>query len=72
MAAHQATLSAIPIMGYILRFRMPELLGVSIPTIYRWKENGTLPHPIKLTDKVIAFDVVEINNWLTAQRGKVV
>lgn len=56
---------AIPQKGYIRRFRMPELLGVSMPTIDRWVKNGTLPRPVKLTNNVTAFDAVEINRWLT-------
>jgi len=50
---------------------MPELLGVSMPTIDRWVKNGKLPRPIKLSDSVTAFDAVEINNWLAERRGKV-
>nr|DAI74193.1 MAG TPA: putative transcriptional regulator [Bacteriophage sp.] len=48
---------------------MPELLGVSLPTIDRWVKNGTLPRPVKLTDNVTAFDAVEINNWLAERRN---
>lgn len=70
MTAHHAEQSALPTIGYIRRFRMPELLGVSMPTIDRWVKNGTLPRPVKLTDNVTAFDAVEINNWLAERRGK--
>ncbi|UAN30804.1 AlpA family phage regulatory protein [Enterobacter sp. JBIWA005] len=71
-AAHLATAHlAIPATGYIRRFRMPELLGVSMPTIDRWAKNGTMPRPVKLSDNVTAFDAVEINNWLAERRGKV-
>ena len=68
MTAHNAAQSALPTTGYIRRFRMPELLGVSMD---RWVKNGTLPRPVKLTDNVTAFDAVEINNWLAERRGKV-
>ncbi|MBN3080949.1 AlpA family phage regulatory protein [Pectobacterium polaris] len=71
MVIPQATQSAIQTTRYTRHFSIPESLGVSMPTIYRWKENGTLPHPVKLTDSVIAFDVVEINNWLTTRLGEV-
>ena len=71
MMPSQTTQSAIPTTGYIHRFRMPALLGVSMPTIDRWVKNGTLPSPVKLTDNVTAFDAVEINNWLAERRGKV-
>lgn len=72
MMALQAVQSAIPTTGYIRRFRMPELLGVSMPTIDRWVKNGILPRPVKLTNNVTAFDAVEINNWLAERRGVVV
>nr|DAL11683.1 MAG TPA_asm: putative transcriptional regulator [Caudoviricetes sp.] len=71
MRASNKQPSTIPTTGYIRRFRLPELLGVSMPTIDRWVKNGTLPRPIKLTENVTAFDAVEINNWLTERRGKV-
>ncbi|MGG5962922.1 helix-turn-helix transcriptional regulator [Salmonella enterica] len=72
MTDQQANPSAIPTTGYIRRFHLPKLLGVSMPTIDRWVKNGTLPRPVKLTDKVTAFDAVEINHWLEERRGKVV
>lgn len=50
MHTSQPASSAIPTSGYIRRFRMPELLGVSMPTIDRWVKNGKLPRPIKLSD----------------------
>ena len=71
MTAHQATQSALPTTGYIRRFRMPELLGVSMPTMDRWGKNGPLPRPVKLADHVPALDAGEINNWLAERRGKV-
>ena len=70
MTASQTAQSALPTTGYIRRFRMPALLGVSMPTIDRWVKNGTLPRPVKLTNNVTAFDAVEINNWLAERRGK--
>ncbi len=61
----------IPQTGYIRRFQLPEMLGVSMPTIDRWVKNGTLPRPVKFTENVSAFDAGEINNWLAERRGKV-
>lgn len=58
----------IPTTGYIRRFRLAELLGVSVATIDRKVKNGTLPRPVKLGEKITAFDAIEINNWLTARR----
>lgn len=62
--------SSIPTTGYIRRFRLPGLLGVSMPTIDRWVKNGTLPRPVKLSNNVTAFDAVEINHWLAKRRGE--
>jgi hypothetical protein len=37
-----------------------------------WTENDILlPRPVKLGEKITAFDAVEINNWLAERRGKV-
>ena len=60
----------IPTKGYIRRFRLAELLGVSVSTIDRKVRNGSLPRPVKLGEKT-AFDAVEIHNWLAERRGKV-
>ena len=46
----------IPKKGYIRRFRLAELLGVSVSTIDRKVRNGSLPRPVKLGEKITAFD----------------
>jgi predicted DNA-binding transcriptional regulator AlpA len=53
---------------YIRRFRLPEILGVSMPTVDRWVKNGILPRPVKLSYNVTAFDAQEINRWLQERR----
>lgn len=60
----------IPKKGYIRRFRLAELLGVSVSTIDRKVRNGTLPRPVKLGEKITAFDAMEINHWLAERRGE--
>ncbi len=60
--------AALPQTGYIRRFRLAELLGVSVSTIDRKVRNGTLPKPTKLGEKITAFDAVEINRWLEERR----
>lgn len=64
-------IDTIPTKGYIRRFRLAELLGVSVSTIDRKVRNGLLPRPVKLGEKITAFDAVEIHNWLAERRGKV-
>lgn len=68
MTTTSAEKDTIPKTGYIRRFRLAEMLGVSVATIDRKVKNGTLPRPFKLSEKITAFDAVEINNWLTARR----
>ena len=59
---------SIPSIGYIRPKRLAFLLGVSEATIWRKAKNGTLPRPIKLSERVTAFDAVEINRWLAERR----
>nr|WP_315292906.1 AlpA family phage regulatory protein [Serratia proteamaculans] len=68
MTAAQKTQVAIPSTGYIRRFHLAEMLGVSVATIDRKVKNGTLPRPIKLGEKITAFNAVDINNWLASLR----
>ncbi|HCF7788047.1 helix-turn-helix transcriptional regulator [Klebsiella variicola] len=69
MATQKAAIHTIPQSGYIRRFRLAELLGVSVSTIDRKVRSGLLPRPVKLGEKITAFDAVEINNWLAERRG---
>lgn len=64
------TQSTIPTKGYIRRFHLAEMLGMSLSTLDRKVRNGTLPKPIKLGEKITAFDAVEINKWLAERRNK--
>lgn len=71
MATQNAANHTIPQSGYIRRFRLAELLGVSVSTIDRKVRNGSLPRPVKLGEKITAFDAGEIHIWLAERRGKV-
>ncbi|MEI9741698.1 MULTISPECIES: helix-turn-helix transcriptional regulator [Enterobacter cloacae complex] len=68
MKKHSLSQSAIPTTGYIRRYRLAELLGISLSTLDRKVRNGTLPKPTKLGEKITAFDAVEINKWLVERR----
>ena len=70
MTTIYAAKDTIPTAGYIRRFRLAVLLGVSVATIDRKVKNGTLPRPVKLGEKITAFDAVEINHWLAERRGE--
>ncbi|WP_423250738.1 helix-turn-helix transcriptional regulator [Enterobacter asburiae] len=42
-----------------------------VSTIDRKVRNGSLPRPVKLGEKITAFDAVEIHSWLAERREKV-
>lgn len=60
--------TAIPMTGYIRRYRLAEMLGMSLSTLDRKVRDGSLPKPTKLGEKITAFDAVEINRWLAERR----
>ena len=59
-----ASQTAIPTSGYIRPKRLAELLGVHESTIWRKVKNRTLPSPVKISERVTAFNAIEINEWL--------
>ncbi|KGD79687.1 regulatory protein [Tatumella morbirosei] len=50
------------------RFRLADALGVHVATVDRWVKAKTMPQPVKLGEKITAFDAVEINNWLAKRK----
>jgi excisionase family DNA binding protein len=44
------------------------LLNVSRATVYRWSEDGKLPH-LKLGDRCIRYEEAEVLAWLAERRG---
>lgn len=68
MKSHEEAQVVIPTNGYIRPKRLASLLGVSEATIWRKAKNGTLPRPIKLSERVTAFDAVEINAWIKSRK----
>ncbi|HBS6429158.1 AlpA family phage regulatory protein [Klebsiella quasipneumoniae subsp. quasipneumoniae] len=71
MATQNAAIHTIPQTGYIRRFRLAQHFGVHVTTVDRWVREKRIPAPVKLGEKITAFDAVEINNWLAERRGKV-
>lgn len=71
MAIQNAAIHTIPQSGYIRRFRLAQALDIHVTTVDRWVREKRIPAPVKLGEKITAFDAVEINNWLAERRGKV-
>jgi excisionase family DNA binding protein len=44
------------------------MLGVSKPTAERLHAGGKLPAPIRLLRKVVRWDAVELNEWLSRRK----
>ena len=64
------TQSKSAVYGIYRHYRASELaalLGVSVPTVWRWSKIGRLPKGRQLSPGVTAWDGVEIAEWL-AQR----
>lgn len=59
---------ALPQTGFIRRHLLANALGVHVATVDRWVKSKAMPQPVKLGEKVKAFDAVEINNWLAKRK----
>ena len=44
-----------------------ELLGISIPTLYRWRAKGTGPNYIKFGGRIL-YEKASLQNWYNSQR----
>lgn len=44
------------------------LLGVSLPTLWRWAREGHMPKPFKLGPNTTVWDADEIDAFLAARR----
>lgn len=45
------------------------LLPVSPATLWRWVKEGKFPAPIRLSDRVTAWETVKVNAWIETQAG---
>jgi len=54
--------------GFIRAKKLAPELDVSEPTLWRWlKEDPTFPKPVKLSARVTAWKLSEIQAWLDAK-----
>jgi prophage regulatory protein len=49
---------------------VPVPLPFSAPTLWRKVKNGTFPAPVKLSERVTAFNVGKVRQWLAAKEGQ--
>jgi prophage regulatory protein len=46
------------------------LIGVSIPTLYRWNKTGRFPKPIRLGPARVGFFVSDVDAWLAERKAE--
>jgi len=59
----------LPNSAYIRLPIIVSLYGVSAATIWRGVKNGTIPKPVKLTERTTAWNVGLVRNALAAKVG---
>lgn len=64
-----ANFQVMPDSGYIRLPVVMAVLGVSRSTVLRACANGTLPKPIKITERLNAWSVKAIREHLAAKAG---
>ena len=42
------------------------MLAISVPTVWRMRESGRLPEPLRLTAQCVRWRRADIDSWLTA------
>ncbi len=73
---HPSIFDALPDSAYIREAQLvqspkrpdtPAPLPFSAPTLWRKVKAGTFPAPVKLSERVTAWNVGSVRAWLTAQ-----
>lgn len=71
MSTHPATsFDALPDTGYLRQAQLiPDVVPISSATLWRKCKSGEFPAPVKLSERVTAWKVGDIRQWLAAQAG---
>ena len=73
---HQSVFDALPDSAFIRESQLvqspkrpdtPAPLPFSAPTLWRKVKNQTFPAPVKLSERVTAWNVGAVRAWMTAQ-----
>lgn len=56
--------SALPLTGYVRQKPLLDVLPISGASLWRWVNAGTFPKPLKLSERVTAWDVAEVREWM--------
>lgn len=58
-------------MKYVRISQLTDIVPMSKATIWRKLKDGTFPKPIKLGDRITAWRLDDIEEWLAARHGEV-
>lgn len=76
MKAHSRTIGPVslplmhPLYGYMRQKELMTLLPFSAATLWRKVNAGSFVRPVKLSDRITAWDRAKVYSWLEAQGGK--
>jgi predicted DNA-binding transcriptional regulator AlpA len=64
----KSTFDTLPDTGYLRQSQLiPDVVPISSATLWRKCKAGTFPKPRKLSERVTAWRVGDVRNWLEAQ-----
>lgn len=65
----QTTTINIPTNGYIRQRELLTLIPFSAATLWRKVKAGTFVQPVKLSERITAWKLAEVQSWLKAQES---
>ena len=70
MPTHRSLpIGALPVDGYVRQAQLiPGLLPFSPATLWRKVANGSFPPPVKLSQRITAWRVEDVRQWMQEQR----
>lgn len=58
----------LPSTGYLRQAQLlPNILPFSAATLWRKVKDGTFPAPVKLSDRITAWRVEDVRNWMESR-----
>ncbi len=63
-----ASFGALPAMGYVRQAQLiPDIAPFSSATLWREVKSGSFPAPVKLSQRVTAWRVEDIRDWMRSR-----
>ncbi|WP_429149548.1 helix-turn-helix transcriptional regulator [Aeromonas rivipollensis] len=67
--AHKPERHTLPIAGFIRQSVLLPYLGFSASTLWRKVKQGTFPAPVKLSQRVTAWDAEKVSLWISSKNN---